>query len=408
MSENEIHGNSRDGIDLFSLGHTDNDDEDKDEGPNRLQNYPSVNKAVLQALTAGPVKLIGALRTMPSPLTGPFRDYRLEFFASDEAGTLGYGQGQTLIGQTNVYSDFTGLAPFDLTTTTEVRLGQWATATATDADGNTSEFSRATLICTPFDDDGDGICNELEAQVPGRSAGQARSLHLRSAAAGGLLGDGNGDGIPDSQQAHVCSVVGITGDWLTLAVASGQTLKNIEPSGVFDASALPSDYSFPGGFMTFTVAGVAPGSCDGYERSPRRRGYYDDLRLWASTRPAATALVRIKLPDARWRNSSHLNGWRPWRSRLVDQWVDHDDLRASLSNPAGTNADVAESPNHVEHVPQHYQSRRHDRAGRASSLARHQRPGLARGRNKLVSAIHRGPLAGEPVAQRTSNARCRK
>jgi YVTN family beta-propeller protein len=55
----------------------------------------------------------------------------------------GYGEGQTYLGSATVTTDPSGFASFDETFTAYSSWGDVITATATDADGNTSEFSEA-------------------------------------------------------------------------------------------------------------------------------------------------------------------------------------------------------------------------------------------------------------------------
>jgi len=59
------------------------------------------------------------------------------------------------LGYTNVAADASGNARFVLTLPSQVPKGQFIAATATDPDGNTSEFSQCTLVTaahvpTPF------------------------------------------------------------------------------------------------------------------------------------------------------------------------------------------------------------------------------------------------------------------
>jgi len=275
------------GIDLYgpagffdrtaSPGVSANDDGDFDGGPNTLQNYPDLF----------PVRLDeGIIRGRLSTSLGS-RTYRVEVFASAVASPTGHGEGERFLGAVDVNIGIAGENSFTVPMTEFIANGTFITATATDPDGNTSEFSKAVQACSGPDKDFDGICDDLEGGVPGRPAlaplffagsarasrallgaspnhpapgstddpGEARVLPQNAAAAG----DGNGDGVPDSQQANVASVLGIAGQWLTLAAANGLTLKNVEPSGPPDFDSLPSGYSFPLGFVSFTLAGVAPG-----------------------------------------------------------------------------------------------------------------------------------------------------
>jgi hypothetical protein len=80
-----------------------------------------------------------------------------------------------------------------------------------------------------------------------------------SPSGGPITGDGNGDGIPDSQQANVTSLPGITGKWITLAVSNNLSLQNVTPKNPPYSTTPPSGYLLPLGFVSFTVGGISPG-----------------------------------------------------------------------------------------------------------------------------------------------------
>lgn len=119
---NSIFGNAGMGIDLGNDGGTPNHGIGIASGPNYLQNAP-----VLASVSNGLVQ--GTL------VAEPLRRYRIEVFSSECSGSR--GQGQTLLGSLNVDTDMKGQASFEVSV-----AGSGAfTATATDQDGNTSEFS---------------------------------------------------------------------------------------------------------------------------------------------------------------------------------------------------------------------------------------------------------------------------
>src|SRR5262249_57231227 len=68
--------------------------------------------------------------------------YRVEFFANDTLDTTGYGEGQIFIGSKDVTTGAGGNANFNAAFP-QIGAGQRVTATATDPNGNTSEFSGA-------------------------------------------------------------------------------------------------------------------------------------------------------------------------------------------------------------------------------------------------------------------------
>lgn len=159
---NSIHSNAGLGIDLniqtdftpfpplvnlISDGVTPNDFEDADTGDNNLQNFPVIAAAAVTAST-GTTTISGSLATTPSP-TGTTRTYRVEFFANQLADPSGHGEGETFLGFADVEVDDTGSGAFSAafpSPAAAVVAGHLVTATATDPDGNTSEFSAAVSL----------------------------------------------------------------------------------------------------------------------------------------------------------------------------------------------------------------------------------------------------------------------
>ena len=139
---NSIYSNGMLGIDLPSVATdgevTPNDCLDADEGPNRLQNFPVLTAPVFN----GTVTVGGALQTEP------LGSYTLDFYASATADPTNYGEGEIYIGSKIVQTDNSGVATFAFTSTAPVASNMKITATATDANGNTSEFSCAAGECT--------------------------------------------------------------------------------------------------------------------------------------------------------------------------------------------------------------------------------------------------------------------
>lgn len=130
ISRNLIYANGGIGIDLGADGPTPNHVGGPIAGPNEFQNYPVLRAA---ALTGHGTTISGSLNGAAAAT------YTLEFFANPPgAGSV---QGAEFLGSANVTTDTTGNAPIALTVPTAVGAGQLVTATATDAAGNTSEFS---------------------------------------------------------------------------------------------------------------------------------------------------------------------------------------------------------------------------------------------------------------------------
>ena len=111
-------------------GVTPNDPGDTDTGPNNLQNFP-----VLETVSAKAVH--GRLDSAPGST------YRIEFFSNAVCDPSGNGEGERYLGALTVTSNPQGKATFKFETA--LVAGQFITATATDAAGDTSEFS----ACAP-------------------------------------------------------------------------------------------------------------------------------------------------------------------------------------------------------------------------------------------------------------------
>lgn len=133
---NFIFSNGLLGIDLANDGVSANDAGDADVGANNLQNYPTLDTA---NLTGGSLSLHGNLNSAPD------KNYRVEYFANAACDSSGYGEGETFLAAGDVTTDDNGTAPLSLSYTYNNAI-QGVTATATDADGNTSEFSNCLNV----------------------------------------------------------------------------------------------------------------------------------------------------------------------------------------------------------------------------------------------------------------------
>ncbi len=128
---NSIFSNGLLGIDLSPKPVTANDAGDSDTGPNNLQNFP-----VLTQATATPNQIQGTLNSTANTA------FTIQFFSNSACDGSGNGEGQTYLGQlTNVTTDGGGNAAFNFTPAAALTAGAFVTATATDPNGNTSEFS---------------------------------------------------------------------------------------------------------------------------------------------------------------------------------------------------------------------------------------------------------------------------
>jgi len=129
---NHIFDNAGLGIDLGGNGVTANDTGDADTGANDLQNYPELAPANYANV------LVGSLSS------GTNTTYHIEFFANSTIDGSGNGEGETFIGTTNVNTGPAGTVNFVFTFTPVPGQTNF-TATATDPNGNTSEFSPSVV-----------------------------------------------------------------------------------------------------------------------------------------------------------------------------------------------------------------------------------------------------------------------
>jgi len=136
---NSVFRNGGVGIDNPPRGPVPNDVLDLDHGPNEGQNFPTVTTA-----TAGPgsVTVAGFLASQPST------QYRVEYFVSAQCEASGFGEGEHYAGFQDVVSGPDGKVVLGTVLTTAYVSG-FVTATATDPDGNTSEFSPCAAIGAP-------------------------------------------------------------------------------------------------------------------------------------------------------------------------------------------------------------------------------------------------------------------
>jgi hypothetical protein len=138
IAANLISDNTGLGIDLEPEGISANDAADADDGANGLQNFPVLTETWKSNVTT----VLGTLNSNPSS------SFLIQFFQSLECDGSGNGQGAEFLGTTEVTTDDDGNGPF------VVILDQadgFISATATDAFGNTSEFSACLEILDPTD-----------------------------------------------------------------------------------------------------------------------------------------------------------------------------------------------------------------------------------------------------------------
>jgi hypothetical protein len=161
---NSIHSNSFRGIHIGSGG-TPNDAGDGDTGPNNLQNFPVLSGATNQ---------FGTTRVTADLTSFAPGNYTVQYFANS---TCASNQGQRFL-TTVAGVAAGGVVQHD--TGQVVLPGEYLTATATDAFGNTSEFSACTqvsggtsIVVTNTDDSGAG---SLRAAIDAANAAPGAQL----------------------------------------------------------------------------------------------------------------------------------------------------------------------------------------------------------------------------------------
>jgi hypothetical protein len=132
--------------------------DDPDTGANPLQNYPELTSAVLDGTT------LTISYSVPSTIANSAYPLGVEFFLADAAGR----EGRTYLGGESYPAP--GADSVALTVS-DVSPGQRVVATATDAQGNTSEFSASVEItvvaaATGGESDSDSVSLALAEQQP--------------------------------------------------------------------------------------------------------------------------------------------------------------------------------------------------------------------------------------------------
>jgi len=150
---NSIHSNHQNpafgesmGIDLGENasplgGVTQNDLGDGDIGSNHLQNFPMITSAV-PSLAEGGTTVTGKLNSEPSTT------YTLDFYSNPACvgRPQDFLEGRTWLGSTQVTTDGSGNAAINAIVPSLIGAGERVTATATDPEGNTSEFSQRLVL----------------------------------------------------------------------------------------------------------------------------------------------------------------------------------------------------------------------------------------------------------------------
>ncbi|MEQ1644821.1 MAG: hypothetical protein ABL959_15335, partial [Pyrinomonadaceae bacterium] len=145
---NIIKNNGGLGIDITNLvqggpndgdGVTENDCQDLDTGPNGLQNYPELYAPIQNQ--DGTLRIDTVLRSLPS------RNYTIDYYLNNQPDPTNHGEGQTYLGVGSMTTNGNSFASASFNTTQQLPTTAFITATATDEEGNTSEFSCAAGVC---------------------------------------------------------------------------------------------------------------------------------------------------------------------------------------------------------------------------------------------------------------------
>jgi titin len=201
---NLIFGNAGLGIDLSTNGATPNRVGSTPGSvalANQQQNYPVLTSVAGRFRTV----IQGTLSSVAS------RTFLVDFYANPTPDPSGYGEGQFWLGAASVNTSAAGSASFTATFTNTVALTGSISATATDAGGNTSEFSldKAVTPVTAADTDHDGMPDDYEV---------AWGFNPNAPADAAM--DADGDGQTNLQEYLAGTNPRAAADWLRFATTT--------------------------------------------------------------------------------------------------------------------------------------------------------------------------------------------
>jgi hypothetical protein len=131
---NSIFSNGGLGIDLGQNGVTPNDGTDPDNGANNLQNFPVITGVIS---SSNSTTIQGSLKSLPNTT------FQIDFYSNSAVDPSGNGEGAQYFDTASVTTNLIGDATINATFPVGLPSGRVITATATDPNGNTSEFSAA-------------------------------------------------------------------------------------------------------------------------------------------------------------------------------------------------------------------------------------------------------------------------
>jgi Calx-beta domain/Carboxypeptidase regulatory-like domain/Beta-propeller repeat len=214
---NSIFSNNGLGIDLGINGVTANDSNDSDTGPNQLQNFPVITSVTS---TSNSTTIQGSLKSIPNTT------FQIDFYSNATVDPSGNGEGAQFFGTTSVNTNGNGDANINVTFPIGLAAGRVITATATDPNGNTSEFSAA---------DTTGAAGSLQFSISSiaviEDVGTLPVTVLRTGGAAGSL-------TVDYTTANGTAIAGkdYTASSGTLTFAAGETSKTIQIPILDDAT----------------------------------------------------------------------------------------------------------------------------------------------------------------------------
>ena len=231
IDPNSIYANTIIGIDLNNSGiPLPNDPGDGDSGPNNLQNYPEF----VSALLVPGDKLVITYKVDSAPGNSNYGadGIYVEIFKGDASTNL---QGQTFIGSTNyTITNYAAGLPgpailtIDNASSFGIHVGDKLVATATDADGNTSEFTSTSV----------GVVAGTPTAADGNIVGQ--------------IGDSNG--------APISGVtINLSGTQSREAITDAKGNYNffdVETNGFYTITPSRADYTFSPANRSFSLLGA--------------------------------------------------------------------------------------------------------------------------------------------------------
>ncbi|MFY9555169.1 MAG: PKD domain-containing protein, partial [Blastocatellia bacterium] len=277
IQSNNIHSNGALGINLGDIGITPNDQLDPDVGANLLQNFPVLTSASIVSTgsasaegfiaetVAASIHVVGTLNSTPNT------DFFVQFFSCSECSLSNPGASQQVLNFLPLlfHTDANGNAPIDVTFNNVTPAGGFVNAVATDAVGNSSEFS----LCIPIDTGGCSLtCN---ATVPESATAGGAVLFGGAATPSNCTGTPAydwdfGDGTAHSSQqspSHSYAQAGQFGWSLTVTIAGASPCVKtgtitITPPCTLTCSAMVPTSATTGEPVQFT-GGATASNCAG-------------------------------------------------------------------------------------------------------------------------------------------------